>query len=151
MDGPVQSGDNAPMQLLEREDHLTSLAEYATEAAEGHGRLILISGEAGVGKSTLVDRLESELGDVAWLWGTCDGLFTPRPLAPVLDIGRQAGGNLEALCASDAPRDQLFEAVLAEISTPRLTVLVIEDVHWADEATLDLLRFLGEGSATPQP
>ncbi len=132
------------MRLLERASHLSSLMEYAVEARSGEGRLVLIAGEAGVGKSSLLDQLDSELVDSRWYAGACDGLFTPRPLAPLLDIARQLGGELGALCDNQAPRDQLFAALLKELIGPGgLTVLAIEDVHWADEATLDLLRFVG--------
>ncbi len=132
------------MRLLERDSHLSSLLEYAVEAQAGEGRLVLIAGEAGVGKSSLLDQLKRELVGSRWYDGACDGLFTPRPLAPLLDIADRIGGELGALCDNEAPRDQLFKTLLRELSTPDvLTVLAIEDVHWADEATLDLLRFLG--------
>src|SRR5438309_1361752 len=73
-----------------------------------------------------------------------DGLLTPRPLGPVFDIGSQLGGELADLCHRGAERDRLFAAFLAELDTPAaFTVAVMEDVHWADEATIDLLSFLG--------
>ena len=132
------------MELLERGDFLDSLAEYAAAARVGDSRLVLLAGEAGVGKTTLVDALRGRLGDARWLWGACDGSFTPRPLGPLLDIAGQVGGALAAGCDGDAPRDRLFRLVLDELSSsPELTVVAIEDLHWADEATLDLLRFLG--------
>ncbi len=132
------------MHLLERESHLSSLMEYAAEAKCGDGRLVLIAGEAGVGKSSVLDQLEHDLVDSRWYSGACDGLFTPRPLAPLLDIAGQLGGELGSLCDKQAPRDQLFSALLRELtSRDGLTVVAIEDLHWADEATLDLLRFVG--------
>src|SRR5215467_10444994 len=132
------------MPLLERDTQLASLAEYAGEARMGDGRLVLIAGEGGVGKSALVERLEGSLPGATWYWGACDGLFTPRPLGPLFDIAGQLGGELLALCRADAPREELFGALLRQVSAPgELLVLVVEDVHWADEATIDLLRFLG--------
>ena len=132
------------MLLLERESQLASLAEYAQEARRGDGRLVLIAGEAGVGKSALVERAERDLPEAAWHWGACDGLFTPRPLAPLYDIASGLGGELLELCRADAPREELFGALLRQVSERgKLHVLVVEDVHWADEATIDLLRFLG--------
>lgn len=132
------------MRLLERESHLSSLTEYAEEARTGHGRMVLLAGEAGVGKSSLLEQFERELVDARWGWGACDGLFTPRPLAPLLDIGGQLDGQLGELCRAAAPREQLFAALLRQLSTSEtLTVLAIEDVHWADDASLDLLRFVG--------
>ena len=132
------------MQLLERESPLASLAEYADEARHGEGRLVLVAGEAGVGKSTLVEQLQRDMPDARWSWGACDGLFTPRPLGPLFDLAATLGGELLELCRTSATRDELFDAVLRQLSEPgMLNVVVIEDVHWADEATVDLLRFLG--------
>jgi DNA-binding CsgD family transcriptional regulator/tetratricopeptide (TPR) repeat protein len=106
--------------------------------------MVLIAGEAGVGKSALVEQLQRVLPDASWFWGACDGLFTPRPLGPLFDIAAKLGGELLELCRADAPRADLFSALLRQISEPgELRVLVVEDIHWADEATIDLLRFLG--------
>jgi predicted ATPase len=132
------------MQLLERESFLRTLAEYAGEARQGDGRLVLVSGESGIGKTSLVEAFGHQLKGVRWLWGACDGLLTPRPLGPLFDIGTQAGGELAQLCGQGASRDQLFDAFLAELDGPAtLTVAVIEDMHWADEASIDLVSFLG--------
>jgi len=136
--------DTGPVPLLERETQLASLGEYAGEASGGDGRLVLVAGEAGVGKSALVEQMQQDLPDASWYWGACDGLFTPRPLGPLFDIAAKLGGELLDLCRADAPRESLFSALLRQISEPgQLHVLVVEDVHWADEATIDLLRFLG--------
>ncbi len=131
------------MTLLERESQLGSLLQYADEARDRSGRLVLISGEAGVGKSSLVEELQQRLPEATWAWGACDSLFTPRPLAAVHDIARELGGNLLEMVQGAASRDEIFDAVLHCASvTDGLAVLVVEDVQWADEATLDLLRFL---------
>jgi len=58
----------------------------------------LVAGEAGVGKSALVEQLQRDLPDARWLWGACDGLFTPRPLGPLFDLAAQLGGELDELC-----------------------------------------------------
>ena len=92
------------MQLLEREPSLASLAAYAQEARQGDARLVLVAGEAGVGKSALVEQLQSGLPDARWSWGACDGLFTPRPLGPLFDLAGQLGGELEDLCRTGASR-----------------------------------------------
>jgi DNA-binding CsgD family transcriptional regulator/tetratricopeptide (TPR) repeat protein len=132
------------MQLLERESSLGALAGYAGEARRGDGRLVLVAGEAGVGKSALVEALARDLPDARWSWGACDGLFTPRPLGPLFDLADQLGGDLLELCRCQAAREELFRALLRQVSEPgTLNVVVVEDVHWADEATIDMLRFVG--------
>jgi DNA-binding CsgD family transcriptional regulator/tetratricopeptide (TPR) repeat protein len=132
------------MRLLERDLSLASLAGYAREARQGNGRLVLVAGEAGVGKSALLEQFQCDLPDARWSWGACDGLFTPRPLGPLFDLADQLGGELLDLCRARAGRDELFRALLHQIGSPgTLDVVVVEDVHWADEATVDLLAFLG--------
>ena len=129
--------------LLERKTALDMLGEFAGQARRGEGRLVLLEGEAGVGKSTLLELFTLDLRDARVLSGVCDGMFTPRPLGPLFDIAEQAGGRLHSLCRTDSSREQLFGALLTELCEPGpLPVVVIEDVHWADEATLDLLGFL---------
>ncbi|TQM01840.1 BTAD domain-containing putative transcriptional regulator [Pseudonocardia kunmingensis] len=133
-----------PAAPLERAEPLRRLDGLL---AAGAGRVVLVSGEAGVGKTTLVTAFAARAaGDVLLLWGSCDPLLTPRELGPLHDVGRQTGGALAAALAGDARRETVFAAVLDELDAasdrPR-PVLVIEDVHWADGATLDLLTFLG--------
>jgi len=132
------------VRVLERQTQLEALTEYAQEARAGQGRLVLVAGEAGIGKSTLVERLQARVPDARWLWGACDGLFTPRPLAPLVDVAADLGEDVAEGLRAGMPRYELFAAVLRRLDDASvLTVLVVEDVHWADEATLDLLRFLG--------
>lgn len=103
-----------------------------------------MGGEAGVGKTALVRRFCDDAQAAARvLTGACDPLSTPRPLGPLLDIDAALGGELGPLLRT-VERARLFGAFLADLSgRTRPTVVVIEDAHWADEATLDLLRFLG--------
>jgi DNA-binding CsgD family transcriptional regulator/tetratricopeptide (TPR) repeat protein len=132
------------VELVERESALAELAGLARRAKAGEGGLVLVAGEAGVGKTALLERLARDLPDARWSWGACDGLFTPRPLGPLFDVAAQLGGPLAELCQAGAGRDELFGALLRQVSEPGvLDLVVIEDVHWADEATIDLLRFLG--------
>ena len=136
--------DTVGMELLEREASLAVLAGYATEARHGDGRLVVLGGEAGVGKTALLEWFQRDLPDARWSWGACDGLFTPRPLGPLYDLADQLGGELLDLCDRGANRDELFRALLRQVSGPGpLNVVVVEDVHWADEATMDLLRLAG--------
>ena len=95
------------VQLLERGASLASLAGYADEARQGVGRLVLVAGEAGVGKSALVEQLHSDLPDARWSRGACDGLFTPRPLGPLFDLAAQLGGELDERCRAGAVREDL--------------------------------------------
>ncbi len=132
------------MELLERGDDLQTLAAALDDAVAGQGRVALVSGEAGIGKTSLVDRFIATRGQVARLLkGNCDALFTPSPLGPLYDIARQTGGRLLALLEGEAPRVALFSAMLDELrGTERPTLLLLEDIHWADDATLDLVKFL---------
>jgi predicted ATPase len=92
--------------------------EYAAEAHGGDGRLVLVSGESGIGKTALLEAFQQRSHGARWLWGACDGLLTPRPLGPLFDIGLQVCGELAELCRQGAPRDRLFAAFLGELSQP---------------------------------
>src|SRR5262245_33497325 len=131
------------MELVEREEFLNELAAAFTEVAAGKGQFVLVSGEAGIGKTSLVERFAETQKQARLLWGACDALFTPRPLGPLYDIAPQAQGNLLGLLEDEAPRASILSAVLEEMDGSTPSIFVIEDIHWADEATLDLLRFLG--------
>src|SRR6185437_5155503 len=85
------------MPLVEREHQLAALRQYAHEAGAGEGRVVLVTAEAGGGKSVLLEQLQSELTDARWAWGTCDGLTTPRPLAPLADLAHDLGGPVREL------------------------------------------------------
>jgi DNA-binding CsgD family transcriptional regulator/tetratricopeptide (TPR) repeat protein len=135
---------------LEREGFLTTLDEYATQATAGQGRFVLVAGEAGIGKSTLVDAFHAGPGSrLHWQEGACDGGFTPRPLGPLYDIAAAEGNGLLALMHDRADRNQLFSAHLDALSTASCaTAVVVEDLHWADEATLDWLTYLARRLAS---
>jgi DNA-binding CsgD family transcriptional regulator len=130
--------------LLERDQFLFALDELLHQVAAGRGRIALISGEAGIGKTSLVECfLERSQPATRTLWGTCEALFTPRPLGPLYDIAQQTQTPLRALLDGEANRATLFAAVLDDLTHgPAPTIVVIEDIHWADEATLDLMKYL---------
>jgi DNA-binding CsgD family transcriptional regulator/tetratricopeptide (TPR) repeat protein len=130
-------------ELLERSLQLSALRDaLAAVRDSSHGRVVLLAGEAGVGKTALVKRFGRELGGSTRLvWGACDPLFTPRPLAPVLDISETLGEGLGEAVASGARPHEIVSALMRELAVP--TIVVLEDLHWADEATLDVLRLLG--------
>jgi DNA-binding CsgD family transcriptional regulator len=133
------------MELLERDQSLRDLDGWFAAAAAGSGCVVLLTGEAGIGKTSLLRSFASaHAGSARVLWGACDALFTPRPLAPLHDIAREAGGALLSALGAAASREAIFLAMLQELERASVPTLVIfEDVHWADEATLDLLKFLG--------
>lgn len=127
------------VELLERAPALAIL-QRRLEDAQVRGGVVLVAGEAGIGKSTLLHAAAASHGTV-W-WGRCDALATPHPLAPLLDIAREARPGFATQL--DGPRPALFAAVIDELrAAPTPVLVVIEDAHWADDATLDLLKFLG--------
>jgi DNA-binding CsgD family transcriptional regulator/tetratricopeptide (TPR) repeat protein len=131
------------LNLLEREPLLAGLESLLRGVASGHGHVALVAGEAGIGKSSLVRALAARAGEAQLWWGACDALETPHPLSPLHDIVRESEVRFAPLLAS-GERARLFEAVLSELrETRRPKLFVVEDAHWADEATLDLLKFVG--------
>lgn len=130
--------------ILEREQELAALAAAARQAAAGEGSVVLVSGEAGIGKSILVEAVRSVLpAESRLLVGYCDDLATRRALGPFRDLVGSVGAELTRALQEGGDRNQLLDALRTELSwAGHPTVLVIEDVHWADEATLDVLRYL---------
>ncbi|MGK5684855.1 ATP-binding protein [Actinoplanes sp. URMC 104] len=131
--------------LLERSAELSALDALLTGCAAG-GRVAVVSGEAGAGKSTLAAAFAETAGPRAqMLWGACDPLLTPRALGPLHDIARRLGGRLRERIG-DGPRGEVFDLFLEALDRPPQAarpVVVLEDLHWADEATLDMVAFLG--------
>jgi DNA-binding CsgD family transcriptional regulator/tetratricopeptide (TPR) repeat protein len=120
------------MPLVERESLVERLRGAVDAAAAGSGALLAVAGEAGAGKTSLV---RAALGSAAW--GFCESLGTPRPLGPFRDIARQvwpAGGPLTVVDL----RERLLDWLRGE-PVP----LVVEDAHWIDAASADVLRFVG--------
>jgi DNA-binding CsgD family transcriptional regulator/tetratricopeptide (TPR) repeat protein len=138
--------------LLERDRELSVLGETLDAVrSSSRGRLLLVGGEAGVGKTALLRRFcDSRPGGARVLWGACDALFTPRPLGPFLDIAESTGGELAEVVEDGAGTFELAAALMRELRERPPTILVLEDVHWADDATLDVLRVLGR-RVTSQP
>ena len=110
--------------------------------SDGTGRLVLIAGEAGIGKSALLRAFADGHPDTRVLSGACDALHTPRPLGPLLDIAEDAGGEFAALASDGATPAAIVAALTRETRRKKPTVVVLEDLHWADGATLDVLRLL---------
>jgi DNA-binding CsgD family transcriptional regulator/tetratricopeptide (TPR) repeat protein len=131
--------------LLERERPAAVIAERLAAARDGRGTLVLVGGEAGVGKSALAEAAAHSArdGGVSVLVGACDALSTPRPLGPFRDIASEVGDEDLLQILDGAPRRfEVFGAFLALLAGASCLV-IIEDLQWADAATLDLLRYLG--------
>jgi DNA-binding CsgD family transcriptional regulator/tetratricopeptide (TPR) repeat protein len=135
--------------LVEREPELAALEAALAEVSAGRGRLVLITAEAGGGKTALIDRFCADLPrSTRVLRGACDALFTPRPLGPIHDFAGDVGPELRERLLSEGIPYQVAAALLDELRRPEPTVLVMEDLHWADEATLDVIRLLARRIAT---
>ena len=131
-----------PTELVERADELELLADLCGQVARtSRGHLVLIGGEAGVGKTSVV-RTAVAASHIPCLSGSCDSLFTPRPLGPVLDVAEMAGGELAAIIDGGATPHEVATALLRALRDQRASILVLEDLHWADEATLDVFGIL---------
>jgi DNA-binding CsgD family transcriptional regulator/tetratricopeptide (TPR) repeat protein len=131
--------------LLERDAQLAALDSALERAGAGAGSAVLLSGEAGIGKTSVVRAFaRAARGRARVLAGACDDLLTPRTLGPLRDAARAAAAGPLAAAVTGGERDDVLAAAVEELSDPRgPTVLVVEDVHWADEATLDVLRYVG--------
>ena len=129
--------------LLERDQELRLLGDLVAETDSSGGKVVLLRGEAGIGKSALVREFTRVHADRAHVHlGSCDDLLTPRPLGPFWDIARDLPSLAQPLENGDRPA--ALEAVLDLLSGAlRPRIMVIEDTHWADEATLDAIKYLG--------
>jgi DNA-binding CsgD family transcriptional regulator/tetratricopeptide (TPR) repeat protein len=133
------------VELIERDYPLQRLHDAVERAEQGQGHIVLISGEAGIGKTALTRRLVRDRtgeGDRV-LWGSCEALFSPRPLGPIYDMAAEFDADVQGMLGADGPRARLFTAILTDLQqSPRTTLVILEDLHWADTATLDLVKYL---------
>lgn len=129
--------------LVERDGPLSELAELLAEARAGTGRFVLVRGEAGIGKSALVDRFVNDAGaEVRVVTGLCDGVTTPKPFGPLYDMAASLGPDLQRMLDERAPRHAVSAWVIDRVAAMGPTVMVVEDLHWADEATAELLTYV---------
>lgn len=130
--------------LLERGDCLNTLNGLFEQITQGTGHTTLLFGEAGIGKTSLVNVFLEQVKHKSLVYvGTCDSLFTPRPLGPLYDIAGQISSGFLNEIKSKLDRASIFLSFLEYLENkPQPVVLVFEDVHWADEATVDLIKFL---------
>src|SRR5580704_10900101 len=128
--------------VLERDQALNQLDSLLAEAAWRRGRLVVMRGEAGIGKTTLVNAFTAGRSDRV-LWGTCDPGVPPRALAPIFDIADQVGGELRS-ALTDSDRHRIIAAFLGLLRAEGGPwIVILEDLQWADEATLEVLRVVG--------
>jgi DNA-binding CsgD family transcriptional regulator len=131
--------------LVERDAPLEALLSLTRDAAGGHGSTVVLGGEAGIGKTSLLREFAQRIG-TGWRvhWGGCEALFTPRPLGPLQDMAEALDPRVAALLDQTAAPERLFPMLVNVLQDASdTTVLVFEDVHWADNATLDLVKYLG--------
>ncbi|BCY14908.1 LuxR C-terminal-related transcriptional regulator [Actinoplanes sp. L3-i22] len=128
--------------LLERSVQLAALHQaHASVAATRSGVLVLLGGEAGGGKTALVRQFRAEArASRPVLWGACDPLYTPRPLGPFLEM--------DELTDFAGKSYELAAGIIRDVRERPGLILVLEDLHWADEATLDVLSLLGRRIGT---
>ena len=133
------------VRLLERSDQLRVLEACFGEVRDrSRGCLVLVRGEAGSGKTAVIRNFcDSRPAPSLVFCGACEPLFTPRPLGPLVEIAELTGGKLAELAEYGGAPHRVLEALADEAAKGRPTVVVLEDLHWADEATLDVLRLLG--------
>jgi predicted ATPase len=131
--------------FLERDQDLAALERALDDVrSSDEGSLVLLAGEAGVGKSELIRSFCGSLpASVRVLRGACEPLLTGRPLGPFLDVGETVGGEVRELLEQAARPHELAAGLMRELQAIAPTVLVLEDLHWADEATLDVLTLVG--------
>ena len=131
--------------LLERDEVLDRVRDAVVDAATHGGRLLLLAGEAGIGKSSLLRRLIDDLGELAdgpRVWtGSSERLFAPRPLGPLADMVGSLPAELGDAVRRGAVVHEVLPLLLDQLAAAP-TLMVIEDIHWSDEATLDLIVLL---------
>ncbi|HEV8508011.1 MAG TPA: LuxR C-terminal-related transcriptional regulator [Chitinophagaceae bacterium] len=131
------------MELVERDGFLTMLRSHFEDVTEGEGRCVFVSGEAGIGKTSLIKAFCNEVKNKCSIYqGICDALFTPRPLAPLYDVLLQLGKSIPESNIDATNRTAFFTNFFQELNDrTEVNLLIFEDIHWADEATLDFIKF----------
>ena len=132
------------MELIERDGFLSLLhTGFKKINSEEEGHCFFIMGEPGIGKTSLTKTFLNQVEKESIQYvGACDSLFTPRPLAPLYDLALQIKADWTDNIESIVSRTELFTKFAHELSDKNKTVvLVFEDIHWADEATLDFIKF----------
>ena len=143
---PQDLPNNHPLPLLERDAPLAQLlaAVAATRGSTPRGCTVLLSGESGVGKTSLLRALRERAGgDVQWLWGSCEPLLAPAAYLPLVDMLEQLPPGIGHAVRSGRGGLELLAGLVGLLRDRKQpTVLVFDDLQWADGATLELLRYL---------
>jgi DNA-binding CsgD family transcriptional regulator len=134
---------HSEISLLERDSQIADLRELLSKVRRGFGQIAVLFGEAGAGKTSLLKAFTDSIAEEARiLRGACEDLPLPEPLGPLYDLARDAGWVLAR--NNYTQRIPLFSEALGVFEHPsRPTVIIVEDLHWADDATLDFVRYLG--------
>ncbi len=144
---PIVAGPERSATLIERDQQVDALFAAVASAVAGRGKTVVISGEAGIGKTALLQEFAARKpAGTQLLWGGSDALFTPQPLGPLRDMAGEIDPGIAKLLKDVAAQDQIFPALLQVLQNGHgndTRVLFFEDVHWADNATLDLIKYLG--------
>jgi ATP/maltotriose-dependent transcriptional regulator MalT len=131
------------VELLERGRFADMLDDALAEAVAGRGRLVLVEGEAGIGKTSLLRSFRARAhGRATVLWGACDPLSSPRALGPFLDVAAEWGDGLDRRLDDAAGPGDALRVLRPLLTSNRPVALVVEDAHWADEASLDVIGLL---------
>lgn len=143
-------GTRVPVDLIEREAAVRSLQAALQAARQGKGGTVLLFGEAGIGKTSVLKAVfdaapAGRRGEsIHLLRGGCEALFSPRPLGPLHDMAPGLSERVRGALWREGGQHEAFALVLTELGeVPGVAVVIIEDVHWADEATLDFIKYLG--------
>lgn len=134
------------MELIERDDFLSLLhSSFKKIDSDGEGHCFFIMGEPGIGKTSLVkvflNQVEKE--SIQYV-EACDSLFIPRPLALLYDLALQIKADWAESIDSISSGTKMFTKFANELTNKdKPVVLVFEDIHWADGATLDFVKFIG--------
>jgi len=131
------------VELIERDYALQRLNDALALARQGAGRTALVYGEAGIGKTSLVQCLATAHEHDHLLRGWCEALFSPQPLGPLYDMADVFSARTLDLLGREGRRAELFASLLSDLkSFEGTTLIILEDLHWADAATLDLVKYL---------
>ena len=157
--------------LIGRDEELGALVEAFAQAHKGRAQPVFIEGEAGIGKTRLIEeaRLEAERSGFQIWAGEADELEQDRPFGPLIealdlrptasDRARAVTGEQLAESGPDAAlvppseRERLIEEIVSIVenaASERATALFVEDLHWADPATMLTLRRLIRRAALAQ-